>query len=58
MDKVVKEGQTQVYADGSIDPQFGVDTNKPYLHQPPKQEAPPGETRPCFPKISNGPLPV
>jgi len=37
MDKVVKEGQTQVYADGSIDPQFGVDTNKPYLHQPPKQ---------------------
>ena len=37
MDKVVNEGQTQVYADGSIDPQFGVDTSAPYLNQPPKQ---------------------
>ena len=37
MDKLVKEGQTQVYMNGSIDPQFGIDTNKPYLNQPPKQ---------------------
>tara|TARA_B100001057_G_scaffold483896_1_gene561242 strand:+ start:54 stop:2387 length:2334 start_codon:yes stop_codon:yes gene_type:complete len=37
MDKLVKEGQTQVYSDGSIDPQFGIETNKPYLNQPPKQ---------------------
>ena len=37
MDKVVKEGQTQVYADGAIVPQYGIDTNKPYLNQPPKQ---------------------
>lgn len=33
----VTEGQTQVYADGHIDPQYGVDTNAPYLNQPPKQ---------------------
>lgn len=31
------EGQTQVYADGHIDPQYGVNTNAPYLNQPPKQ---------------------
>lgn len=33
----VKEGQTQVYLDGHINPQSGVDTNAPYLNTPPKQ---------------------
>lgn len=33
----VKEGQTQVYSDGSVEPQYGVDTNAPYLNTPPKQ---------------------
>lgn len=33
----IVEGQTQVYADGHIDPQYGVNTNAPYLNQPPKQ---------------------
>jgi hypothetical protein len=35
--ELVNEGQTQVYSDGRIDPQFGVDTNAPYLNAPPKQ---------------------
>ena len=33
----VKEGQTQVYLDSHIDPQYGVDTNAPYLNTPSKQ---------------------
>lgn len=33
----VNEGQTQVYLDGHVDPQYGVDTNAPYLNTPPKQ---------------------
>ena len=33
----VKEGQTQVYSDNSIEPQYGVNTNAPYLNNPPKQ---------------------
>lgn len=37
MDKVIKEGQTQVYVDGGIDPQFGVNTDAPYLNTPSKQ---------------------
>jgi len=37
MSKVVNEGQTQVYMDGSIEPQYGVNTNAPYLNNPPKQ---------------------
>ena len=37
MEKVIKEGQTQVYADGSIDRQFGVNTTAPYLNTPPQQ---------------------
>jgi hypothetical protein len=30
----LKEGQTQVYSDGRIDPQYGVNTNAPYLNNP------------------------
>lgn len=37
MNKSVNEGQTQVYANGSIEPQFGVNTGAPYLNNPPKQ---------------------
>ena len=37
MEKVIKEGQTQVYADGTIDRQYGVNTNAPYLNMPPQQ---------------------
>lgn len=37
MEKVIKEGQTQVYADGSIDRQYGVQTDAPYLNAPPQQ---------------------
>jgi len=37
MDKVIKEGQTQVYMNGGIDPQFGVNTDAPYLNAPSKQ---------------------
>jgi hypothetical protein len=37
MEKVIKEGQTQVYADGAIDRQFGVNTDAPYLNMPPQQ---------------------
>jgi len=33
----VNEGQTQVYANGMVTPQYGVDTNAPYLNTPPKQ---------------------
>jgi hypothetical protein len=33
----LNEGQTQVYSDGSVVPQAGVDTNVPYLNTPPKQ---------------------
>lgn len=35
--KKVNEGQTQVYANGMITPQYGVDTTAPYLNTPPKQ---------------------
>ena len=37
MEKVIKEGQTQVYADGAIDRQFGINTDAPYLNMPPQQ---------------------
>ena len=37
MDKLVKEGQTQVYSDGRILPTYGEDPRKPYLNQPPQQ---------------------
>lgn len=37
MEKVIKEGQTQVYSDGSIDRQYGVQTDAPYLNMPPQQ---------------------
>ena len=37
MDKVIKEGQTQVYADGAIVPQAGVNTAAPYLNAPNQQ---------------------
>jgi hypothetical protein len=37
MEKVIKEGQTQVYTDGSIDRQYGVQTDAPYLNAPPQQ---------------------
>lgn len=37
MDKVIKEGQTQVYVNSEIHPQFGVDTRSPYLNAPSKQ---------------------
>ena len=33
----LNEGQTQVYSDGSVVPQSGVDTNAPYLNTPPQQ---------------------
>ena len=37
MEKVIKEGQTQVYTNGSIDRQYGVQTDAPYLNAPPQQ---------------------
>jgi len=37
MEKVIKEGQTQVYTGGSIDRQYGVNTDAPYLNAPPQQ---------------------
>ena len=37
MDKVIKEGQTQVYVDGAIEHQAGVTTNAPYLNTPNQQ---------------------
>ena len=37
MEKVIKEGQTQVYMDGSIDRQYGVNTDAPYLNAPNQQ---------------------
>ena len=37
MENTVNEGQTQVYADGAIDAQPGVNTNAPYLNQPKQQ---------------------
>lgn len=33
----INEGQTQVYMNGHIDHQYGVDTNTSYLNNPPKQ---------------------
>lgn len=36
-ESAVVEGQTQVYLDSHIDPQYGVDTNAPYLNTLPKQ---------------------
>ena len=37
MEKVIKEGQTQVYTGGAIDRQYGVNTDAPYLNAPPQQ---------------------
>ena len=37
MEKVIKEGQTQVYAGGAIDRQYGINTDAPYLNKPPQQ---------------------
>jgi len=33
----INEGQTQVYTNGMVTPQYGVNTNAPYLNTPPKQ---------------------
>jgi hypothetical protein len=33
----INEGQTQVYMNGGVDPQFGVNTTAPYLNNPPQQ---------------------
>ena len=33
----INEGQTQVYANGMVTPQYGVNTNAPYLNTPPQQ---------------------
>jgi len=33
----LNEGQTQVYTNGQVDTQYGVDTSTPYLNTPPKQ---------------------
>ena len=35
--KKVNEGQTQVYMNGMVTPQYGVNTNAPYLNTPPPQ---------------------
>ena len=37
MENTINEGQTQVYTDGHIDGQPGVNTNAPYLNQPRQQ---------------------
>ena len=37
MENIVNEGQTQVYADGSVTPQAGVDTDASYLNNPRQQ---------------------
>ena len=37
MENTVNEGQTQVYADGHLDGQAGVNTDQRYLHNPPQQ---------------------
>ena len=37
MEKVIKEGQTQVYTGGAIDRQYGINTDAPYLNMPPQQ---------------------
>jgi len=37
MENTINEGQTQVYTDGHIDAQPGVNTNAPYLNQPRQQ---------------------
>tara|TARA_R110000803_G_scaffold39692_1_gene85611 strand:- start:4361 stop:6256 length:1896 start_codon:yes stop_codon:yes gene_type:complete len=37
MENIVNEGQTQVYADGAIDAQPGVNTSAPYLNNPKQQ---------------------
>ena len=37
MENTVNEGQTQVYADGMVEPQPGVNTDQKYLHNPPQQ---------------------
>jgi len=37
MENTINEGQTQVYADGAIDAQPGVNTSAPYLNQPSQQ---------------------
>ena len=37
MENTVNEGQTQVYADGRVEPQAGVNTDQKYLHNPPQQ---------------------
>jgi hypothetical protein len=37
MENTTNEGQTQVYADGGINPQAGVQTDAPFLNQPRQQ---------------------
>jgi len=37
MENIVNEGQTQVYADGGVTPQAGVDTDASYLNNPRQQ---------------------
>ncbi len=37
MEKIIKEGQTQVYVGGAIDRQYGINTDMPYLNNPPQQ---------------------
>ena len=37
MENTINEGQTQVYADGRVEPQAGVNQDQKYLHNPPQQ---------------------
>ena len=37
MENTIKEGQTQVYADGKVEPQAGVNQDLDYLQNPPQQ---------------------
>jgi hypothetical protein len=37
MENTMNEGQTQVYADGRVEPQAGVNQDQEYLHNPPQQ---------------------
>ena len=37
MENTIKEGQTQVYADGRVEPQAGVNQDQEYLQNPPQQ---------------------
>jgi hypothetical protein len=34
---IINEGQTQVYLNGMVTPQYGINTNAPHLNNPPQQ---------------------